>query len=382
MADQFTETTTTGWGGNIKNAFVGALIGVLLFFGSFVVLWQNEGRVNMGKVAEKSTVAVPSDRVDPAREGQAVSVTGRLTTTEALSDSEFLKPGAYIALDRTVEMFAWVEEKETKEKQNTGGSSTKETTYRYEKKWTGDPKNSSEFKHPDGHENKALPYKNEVFTVKKASIGAYQVDPANMDLPEASAVVLSPVKINLKGHYVLTDEFIFIGNGGPSNPSLGDIRISYAAVPNDVTVTAFGKAEGNNLNPYLHKGTSKLYRAIAGTRDEAVALMKHEYKVTGWILRLVGFLMMWFGLQFLFGPVVAVLNVLPFLGKVGRFVWGFIAFLISLVLSLVVIIIAMIAHNVWALLIVLAVIVGVFVWLKMQKKQAAPAASPPAPPVK
>ncbi|HTY07800.1 MAG TPA: TMEM43 family protein [Candidatus Edwardsbacteria bacterium] len=379
MADEFRETNTTGWGGNIKNAFVGALIGMLLFFASFVVLWQNEGRVNMGKVAEKATVAAPSDRVDPAREGQAISVSGSLVTADSLGDPKFLKPGAYVALERTAEMFAWVEEKETKEKQNTGGSSTKETVYRYEKKWTSAPQDSKDFKHADGHFNPAMPFGSESFTVPSATVGAYAVDPGTMDLPAYQPLALDAAKINIKEGYQLADKYLFIGHGQPGDPQVGDIRVSFAAVPSGVRVTAFGKAEGNNLAPYLHQGKSRLYRAIAGTRDEAIALMKYEHKVTGWVLRLVGFLMMWFGLQFLFGPVVAVLNVLPFLGKVGRFVWGFISFLISFALSLVVIIVSMIAHNVWALVIVIALIVGIFVWLKAKKKAAPAVPAAPAP---
>ncbi|MDI6740902.1 MAG: TMEM43 family protein [Candidatus Edwardsbacteria bacterium] len=384
MADEFKEVTNPstgsgGWGGNIKNAFVGALIGILLFFLSFYVLWTNEGRVNMAKVAAKMT-AIQSEKVDPACNGQAVSVSGQLSAVEQLGDPEFLKPGPYISLERTVEMFAWVEEKETKEKQNTGGSATKETTYRYEKKWTDDPENSKEFKHPEGHENPARPFQSETFTVKTAAIGAYRVDPAGMYLPETGAVSLDTAKVNIKGRYKLTGEYIFIGNGTLTNPSVGDVRISFSAVPNDIKVTAFGKVEAGGLVPYMYKGKHRLYRAIALSRDEAIALIAHEHKVTGWLLRLIGFLMMWFGLQALFGPVVAVLGVLPFLGKVGRFVWGFITFFVSLFLSLVVIVISMIAHNVWALLAVVAIIVGLFFWLKTKKKEATPVA--PAAPAK
>jgi hypothetical protein len=372
MADEFKEVTKVGWGENIKNSFIGALIGILLFFLSFVVLWTNEGRVNMAKVAVKLP-AVQADKVDPARDGQGVSVSGRLTAAEPLGDPEFLKPGAYIALDRTVEMFAWVEQKETKEKQNTGGSTTKETTYRYVKKWTDDPENAGDFKHPEGHGNPALPFKSAAFTAGTATVGAYRVNPAGMDLPGVEDIALDAAKVDFKGRYQLTGEYIFIGSGTVTDPAVGDVRVSFAAVPSGVNVTAFGKAEAGGLVPYLYKGKDKLYRAIALSRDEAIALMAREHKVTGWIMRLVGFLMMWFGLQALFGPIIAVLNVLPFLGKVGRFVWGFVTFFVSLGLSLIVIVVSMIAHNIWALLTVMALVVGFFIWLKTKKNRASPA---------
>ncbi len=374
MADEFTEVSKTGWGGNIKNAFVGALIGILLFFGSFIVLWKNEGRPNMAKVAAK-TAAVPADRAEPAADGRAVSLTGELTAAAPLGDPKFLKPGPYIALERRVEMFAWVEEKETKEKQNTGGSTTRETTYRYKQDWTEDPEDSKEFKHPDGHANPPLAVRSETFTVPAATIGAYAVDPAAMVLPGTRSLALDAAMLSVTGGgYTLSGEHLFIGAGTPDAPRIGDVRVSFDVVPSGIRVTAFGKAEAGGLVPYLHKGKDRLYRAVAGTRDEAIAVLAREHKVTGWVLRLIGFLMMWIGLQALFGPVVAVLNVLPFLGKVGRFVWGFISFAIALGLSLVVIVISMIAHNIWALLVVLAVIVGAFVWLRAKKAKAAPPA--------
>ncbi|MCU0606453.1 MAG: TMEM43 family protein [Candidatus Edwardsbacteria bacterium] len=371
MADEFTEVSKTGWGGNIKNALVGALIGILLFFGSFIVLWQNEGRTNMAKVAAKTT-AVPAERAEPASDGRAVSLTGALTAAEPLGDPKFLKPGPYIALERRVEMFAWVEEKETKEKQNTGGSTTRETTYRYKQDWTGDPGDSRDFKHPEGHANPPLAFGSETFTVPSAAVGAYAVDPTAMVLPGSRSLELDATMLNVTGGgYTLSGERLFIGAGTPDAPKIGDVRVGFDVVPSGIRVTAFGKAEAGALVPYLHKGKDRLYRAIAGTRDEAIAALAHEHKVTGWVLRLIGFLMMWIGLQALFGPVVAVLNVLPFLGKVGRFVWGFISFGIALALSLVVIVVSMIAHNIWALLVVLAVIVGIFVWLRAKKAGAA-----------
>ena len=374
MVDEFKEVTKVGWGENIKNSFIGALIGILLFFLSFFVLWTNEGRTNMAKVAVKMA-AVQADKIDPAYDGQGVSVSGMLVTGDSLTDPKFLKPVSGIALRRSVEMFAWVEEKETKEKQNTGGSTTKETTYRYEKKWTSDPEKSSGFKHPEGHSNPPLAFGDESFTAKDARIGAYAVDPGTIQLPGSVGLELDTAVINIKGAYRLSGQYLFLGNGLPDDPQVGDIRVSFSVVPNQIKVTAFGKSEGGALVPYLHKGKDKLYRAIGGTRDEAIALMAREYTVTGWIMRLVGFLMMWFGLQALFGPIIAVLNVLPFLGKVGRFVWGVITFFVSLGLSLVVIVVSMIAHNIWALLAVMVLIVGFFIWLKMKKKQAV-AASP------
>ncbi|MBV9787505.1 MAG: hypothetical protein JOZ51_04995, partial [Chloroflexi bacterium] len=157
MADQYTEVTHTGFFKNVFNSFIGALIGVLLFFGSFVVLWMNEGTVNLATIAQKSTLASAAS-VDPSLDGEFLAATGKLSSAETLGDETFLRPGNYLALDRSVEMYAWVEKTSSKTTKNTGGSSTTETTYTYEKQWTSNPESSSSFRHAAGHNNPELPF--------------------------------------------------------------------------------------------------------------------------------------------------------------------------------------------------------------------------------
>src|SRR5271155_4968903 len=99
MGDIVTDVVQRGFFGNVKNAIVGALLGVAMFLGSFVLLLWNEGRVNLATVAKTSVVA-PSDKVDAALDGKFVSVTGKIASTEEVSDPELLKAGAWIKLDR------------------------------------------------------------------------------------------------------------------------------------------------------------------------------------------------------------------------------------------------------------------------------------------
>ena len=96
----------------------------------------------------------------------------------------------------------------------------------------------------------------------------------------------------------------------------------------------------------------------------------------GWILRLVGFLLMWIGLGLCFGPITAFLDVLPFLGSAGRFVISMAALPVALVLSLITILISILAHNLLALIVVLGLLIGgVLLWSKMQNRQSPPAAA-------
>src|SRR5215475_364000 len=109
MAD-YVERTHTGLLGNLGNAIKGVVVGLILFVASFAVLWWNEGRTDMSEVAKLSKPA-PADKVDPALEGQFVSVTGPLQCDAKLEDPSYLNPVQAITLYRNVEMYAWVEKK-------------------------------------------------------------------------------------------------------------------------------------------------------------------------------------------------------------------------------------------------------------------------------
>src|SRR5215212_927652 len=112
MSDQFVTVTRTGWLSNIMNSFVGVLFGIILFVVAFPVLWFNEGRTNMATVA-KSSVLVDGASVNQQTEGKQVAVAGTLATDEQLGDTPYLTAGSYIQLNSKVEMYAWVEHKET-----------------------------------------------------------------------------------------------------------------------------------------------------------------------------------------------------------------------------------------------------------------------------
>lgn len=370
MPERYTKVTHTSWGSKIANSFVGALIGVLLFLGSFAVLWLNEGRTDWSAVARGST-AVDSASVNQSTAGKFVSVSGALTTAESLGDAPYLQPGPFVALDRIVEMYAWVEESESETRDNVGGSSTTTTTYSYEKQWTRSPEDSSSFEVPAGHQNPDMPVEGTSVTVAQANIGVYQVNPAEIDLPGGEAVRLNADMVAPSSRRNLADNYIFIGRGTPNSPQIGDIRISYEAVPTGMQVTAFGTQNGSQLAPYMHRGEDRFYRALPGSRDEAISALRSEYVTFGWILRLVGFLMMWIGMSLFFGPISAFLDVLPFLGNASGFMIGAVTFGVALVLTLITVLIAVIAHNIIALALVLLLLIGgVYAWGKMRRPAA------------
>lgn len=366
MADRVVTVTSRNWFQRMFSSVIGVVLGILLFFGSFVLLWVNEGRVDLSRIMAQSAVASPA-QVDPALQGEFVSLTGNIVAAEPLGDPEYLQPGPYIQLHRVVEMYAWEESCTSRTETTVGGGerTTRECTY--EKGWTTSPEDASTFDAPSGHENPPMTVDAATFTVPTARLGPYTLDTQNMALPDGSDVTLSAAAVTNQ-QVALEGNYLFRGAGSMASPQVGDIRISYSALPNNAAVTAFGEQQGDRLLPYIHRTDDHFYSVHHGDRAAAIDEVATQHKVLTWVLRLGGFLMMWIGLSLILGPISTFFDVLPFLGRMTGMAIGLLTFGVALVLSLVTIIIALIFHNVWLMLLLALLILGT-VWLVGQRRQ-------------
>jgi len=221
-----------------------------------------------------------------------------------------------------------------------------------------------------------LPVQSTTLVVSSAHVGAYTINPADITLPNAHDINLNSEIVTTSGNRRLVGNYIMLGRGSSDTPQLGDVRISYSGVAANTQAVAFGKQQGARLVPYLTAKNDRLYRVFVNTdRAGAIQEMGTEYVVIGWILRLVGFLLMWIGLGLCFAPITAFLDVLPFLGSAGRFMIGLVALPVALALSVITIVISFLVHNILALIIVFGLLFGgVMLWSKLQKQRSQPAA--------
>ena len=373
MADQYTVTTTTGWGSRIGNSIKGVLVGFIMFIVSFGVLYWNEGRVDVSEIAKTSVEISATAQAPSGTDGQLVSTTGIFKSDEKIGDT-YLQAGDYIAIKRNAEMYAWEETEKSTSKTNTGGSQTTETTYTYEKTWTGSPESSTGFKQQEGHLNPAMLISGNSVAVQNAKVGIYGIDMAQVTLPSFKGVPLTSTNTVLADGLTLANEqYLFKGTGSIASPQVGDIRVSYSIIPNPLnTATIFGKLDSANstINPYYGEKNAKLYRIFEGTRDSGISTMKTEFTIITWILRGVGFFLMWFGLMSLFGPISVFLDVLPIFGSISRSGIGAITFIVSLILSIITILVSMIIHNLIVLIVVLlAAVIGSVWYMKGKRKK-------------
>ncbi|MBI5411810.1 TMEM43 family protein [Candidatus Peregrinibacteria bacterium] len=384
MPDKFTTTTTTSYGSRITNSIKSVIAGLILFVGSFAVLYWNEGQVDYSTIAQTAThISAEATNTNAALNGQLVSATGIFDSQETIGDGLFLKPDKFIGADRVVEMYAWTEKEESKSKTNVGGSETTETTYTYEKEWTDDPENSSEFKYPEGHVNPQKTLKDSSDRAKTATLGVYSVDMASVELPDFESLELTTGNTTLsQGAVLASQDYLYIPKTKTSSfdiPEVGDLRVSYLVLRPGAKSTIFGKLDGTSITAYNDKDNNLFYRVFSGTREEAISTLHSEYLISLWLFRALGFVMMWLGLAMLFTPISVVLDVLPIFGTISRMLIGGIAFIVSLILSLVTILVSSVIHNVVALVItlVIAAVLIVMAALRLKKKKAAAIAVKP-----
>lgn len=383
MQQQYKVVTTKGYGKRLMESFGGMALGVLLFFASFGVLYWNEGRVDVSTVAVNA-VEVSADTVDSSADQKQVYVYAGVTSDQDLGDSLFLNPKDYLAIQRTVEMYAWTESSTSESDTNLGGSETTETTYTYNTEWVESVPDSSNFYIPTGHSNPAKSYESEEFRVIDAKIGVYNLDFKNIELPAFEKLTVNTETVVVTGNAMIKDGYVYIpgtgilapgapavtgGSVAGTTPIIGDTRISYSVLKNGTEGTIFGKLNGEKIEAYvdLEDTGAKVYRFCDSSRDECIAQMHSEYKTMLWIFRAVGFFMMWIGLSMLLGPISTLLDVVPFFGSLSRGLIGVVTLVVAIVLSIVTILISMIIHNIVALIATLVVLIGIFMWFWKKK---------------
>lgn len=379
MPDTFKETRTVNYGSRIISSIKNIFMGFIVFLLSFVLLYWNEGRVNLANIAKTATqISSEIQNKDANLNGALISTTGVATTDESIDDGLFLKTGKYMAISRKVEMFAWDETRQSKTKTNIGGSETTEDTYTYEMKWTENPWPSNKFRIPTGHENPPQKIKDEYIRAKTATIGVYKFNPQTIQLPAVSPLPINAGNTTLKDGAILTnDGYVYIkANDGSAyeNPIVGDMRIYYETVPSTFRGTIFGALRDNSIEQYKNKDGDTLYRAFIGSHDDGITAMNNEYVLIVWLLRLGGFIAMWLGLSSLFGPISVLLDVLPMFGSLSRFIIGFTTLVISLILSTLTIFISSLFHSFLVpVFIAIASIVLIAIGLKtfLKKKKTA-----------
>lgn len=337
-----TEVTSQSWFERIVASFKAVLIGGLLFLLSFVVLSWNEYRaVNTAQgiaEAERMIKSVPADKVDPANKSALIHFTAEAKTDETLKDPIFPVSANAIRLVRKVEMYQWIEKKESKEEKKLGGGTETVTTYTYKKEWESSPVNSENFKEKKGHDNpKEMPYGYASEQAEKVTAGAFTLSESLvgqmstetlLEVKELPPMAPENMQLQANGYYLGAD---------PASPAIGDVRIEFSVVKPAVVSIMAQQGDEGRLTAWMSPNKNEFERLMYGekTAPQMIEQLVAENNMMTWVLRLVGYLMMAFGIMMFFGPITVLLDVLPILGDIAGYGVGTFAFVIAAVLSLI-----------------------------------------------
>jgi hypothetical protein len=382
---RFTEVTTQSWGGRIKNALSGTLFGLILFLVAFPMLFWNEGRaVQRAKALEEgagAVVSVAAEQIDPRNQGRLIHLSGTPGTEEVLRDPLFGVQEKAIKLRRNVEMFQWQEHTQTETKEKLGGGTETTTTYTYSKGWSNQLIANTSFKHPEGHRNPAtFPYEQAEFTAGQVSLGAFQLSDSlkrqlsNYRPVTPTAETLAQVKKAQPRPAIIQGNEVFIGMI-PSDPQVGDLRIRFEVVhPEPISLVS--QQQGSSFTPFMTQVGDSIELLEYGTKSaEAMFKSAQEQNVLlTWILRGVGFFLMYAGLRSLLGVLPVLAAVVPALGHLVGFGASLVAGLVAGALSLITVAIAWLFYRPLIGVALLVAGVALLFGFKFAKKEPVPMA--------
>ncbi|MBO4448474.1 MAG: TMEM43 family protein [Kiritimatiellae bacterium] len=386
-----TETTTVSWGSRLGDSVRGMLFGLGMFIAGFPLLFWNEGNsVRTAKALDEGEGAcIPVEsiaKVDPEMDGSLVHMTGRADTKDVLVDDEFGLSATAIALKRTTEMYQWVEHSETREKKKLGGGVEKTTVYTYSKEWKEDVVDSSSFKEA-GHDNPAaIEFPSAEKRAVNVTFGAFRLNEGQIARIGSEQAYAFPTdfvcrvsRVQRQGGVVYvpnreTRDNALNNRDVASQPRLGDMRVTFEVVlPHDISIVA--KQKGDSFVAYLAKTKKKIDMLSDGVKEaaEMFEAARSANRFGTWLLRLVGFFLMYFGLSKFLRPLSVLADVLPILGDIVGIGIGLVAGVVAFACALATIAVAWLFYRpvVAVALLVLAAGAG-FLLFKMRRAKALP----------
>jgi len=378
MNDQYTEVTRNSWGSRTKNSFGGILFGIILFLGSFFLVWWNEGNAvhteNDLKKGNKDIISIKSDNLLPENENKLVHLSGKVETTDTLIDQEFGMTANAIALSRKVLIYQWVESKTERTEKELGGSEKVITNYNYTKQWVSGPINSSGFKIEEGHLNKCdFPYRDKTSISQNAKVGSFDLtEPLLYQIDQFEDYLIDSTLF--KESFTISSNTIYLGSEKIyDEPAIGDMKISYQVAYAPEMVSIIAQQVNGSLSPYVGENGTEIVKLAYGTvsADNMIKLALKENSSQTWILRGLGLLLCIIGLSLILRPISVVMDVLPILGSIANFGIGLLSIILGLILILATISIAWLFYRPILSITLFAVIVPLCIYLYRKGKKKA-----------
>lgn len=352
------ETEITSWSSRLQNSIKGIIGGFILILVGIGLLFWNEGKaVRVYKSIERSkemVVSLDKPKVLPKNEGKLVHLIGEINLPQddfMLEDDVFGLKFPVMKLSREVEMYQWKEIQETKKEKLTGGKEKKVTTYKYQKRWSSSEIDSQKFKESSKYHNPQKVYNSSGKDMPKFKMGDFTLSNSlTFRISNYKPLSFKKEDLNFENDYDLefhvTDNTIYIGKD-PSNPQIGDLKVNfYGVFPGPYSILA--QQSQDTLTAYNFEDIDEAVLILKPGKKTAKALLAEQSSNASklkWILRLIGFLLIAFGLSLILKPLSVVADVIPIIGSFVEGINSLVSLLIALGLSLFVIAVSWVVHR-------------------------------------
>ena len=376
MSPSYTVTSKTGYGSRIWNSIKAIGWGFLLIIWAIILLWWNENNFVEQKAAleetEWVTVETSADKIDASLDKSAIYINWKTSSPDEspLIDETFWVKTDDLKLIRRVEMYQWEEEEQTETEDNLGWSQTTTTTYTYNKVWSENHIDSSRF-YKAGYENPSWKYEKESYEKDPILLWAYTLSRHFVDmLTDELPVNLADQEITSITWMQVLDSLLYVGNN-PQEPEIWDLKITFYRVP-AWNASAVGQQFADTLKPY----TTSNHRSIGLLEQDNVTvheLFEHAHsanQMMTWILRGIGFLLLWMWFSMIFSILETLAKVVPFIANIIWAATGIVTFCLALIVWLLTVAIAwLVVRPIYGICALIAVI-WIIVWLVYMGKKS------------
>lgn len=401
MADTVTRTVHQSFFSRMANSLIGILLGICLVPGAvFLVSWNEYRTVHRTRALTEGekVVAEVADAFEvlPDLNDRLVHVVGTATTEQTLSDTDFAVSQKALRMQRIVEMYQWVERKESKTRDKIGGGRETITTYKYDRKWHEGRVNSESFEERSGHENPSLRYASQSQVTDHATLGALKLPSSLIERRMNSWQNVPLERESLLARMDETEKKNYVVDGGqlyysanvpkPNDPQVGDVRFQFRVVePAQVSVLAMQQPQ--ELVPFKTSNGETIEHLVEGNISAADMFnsLKFENTLIAWAIRVGGWILACLGFSLIAGPLRSLASIVPMFDYLVGSMTTFISFMLGSTVILITIALAWLAVRPVFAIVLFAVAGGAIYMIARRKKPAKiePPSSfgpPPLPP--
>lgn len=283
----------------LNDYMINIIAGISLIILALVLLIWNESKIAKDLAAsrevEKNVNSISADKIIKDNDSKLVFLTGEVKVSDTVEDLIFNVSVVSPKMVRIVEVYQW--------QYKNGG---------YEKVWSEDLINSSDFNDSTKINPTEKTYLNKDYKASIVKVGSFTLSNTQKDslLSKKMLTTLSTTGAEKLG-YKIKDAY-YISSIDPNNPEIGDVRVSFYY--NDIkTISILALQTNNTFSTYI----TDLGRIINNIYENGITLknaiesIDKTNELLNWILRGVGLIISIVGFLVLLNPFSKIKFIFP-----------------------------------------------------------------------